>query len=295
MPDSSNISSHASPLKVGCGEWGFRNLPLREHFQLAAGFGFHELEFGIGGGQTGRLSETPSAAETAEFRALVREYGMTTTGCCIENDFTLPDPDLHAEQVRKALAQGRAAAECGARQLRVFAGFTPLSAMTEPIWSRLLSALITCDEELQKLGLTLAIETHGALRFEADGSAIHSPTVTTDRSGLSRLLGELPGRIGFNYDPGNIRAAHPDDPRLAVDLLAGRITYCHLKDWVRAGAGWQAVAVGDAADGIDFAQLLPKTGFEGTYLIEYEPLGDTVEGIARSLEHLRAAGFRLQF
>jgi sugar phosphate isomerase/epimerase len=295
MPTSSHASQSPSLLKVGCGEWGFRNLPLRKHFEIAAGFGFQELEFGIGGGQTGRLSEAPSPQEIAEFRALVREYGMATPGCCIENDFTLPDPGLHAAQVQKALMQGRAAAECGASQVRVFAGFTPLSAMTEPIWSRLLSALIACDAELGKLGMTLAIETHGAIRFTSDGAAIHSPTVTTDRDGLERLLAALPERIGFNYDPGNIRAAHPEDSRLAVDLLAGRITYCHLKDWVRAGEGWRAVAVGDAADGIDFADLLPKTHFEGTYLIEYEPLADTGEGISRSLNHLRAVGFHLQF
>lgn len=288
-------ATSAPSLKTGCGEWGFRNLPMLRHFEIAAEFGFKELEFGIGGGQIGRLSEKPTPGEIADFRALSTAWGIATPGCCIENDFTLSNPSLHEAQVKKAIAQSRAAALCGAKQVRFFAGFTPVSEMSEPVWSRLVSALIECDAELEKQGLTMAIETHGAIRLQKDGSAIHLHTATTERNALSRLLAELPERIGFNYDPGNVRAAVPADTRYAVDLLAGRITYCHLKDWVRSGEGWLAAAVGDAGDGIDFKALLPKTNYHGTYLIEYEPLADTREGIARSLAHLQSAGFALTF
>ena len=45
---------------VGCGEWGFREMPMEKHFEICRDFGFHWLEFGIGGGQTGRLPENPS-------------------------------------------------------------------------------------------------------------------------------------------------------------------------------------------------------------------------------------------
>jgi sugar phosphate isomerase/epimerase len=293
--------AHAPPppagtiLKVGCGEWGFRNLPIQKHFEIATAFGFRELEFGIGGGQPGRLPEEPGLEDVAGFRALAAAWGLSTPGCCIENDFTLADPELHAAQVRKAIAQSRAAALCGAKQVRFFAGFTPLSEMNEALWKQLVSALIACDRELEKLGLSMAIETHGAIRWLADGSAAHLHTVTTDRNALSRLMSELPERIGFNYDPGNVRAAEPADTRYAIDLLAGRVTYCHLKDWVRLGEGWRAVAVGDPEDGIDFGSLLPKSGYHGTFLIEYEPLEDTQEGIARSLAHLRRVGFTLSF
>jgi peroxiredoxin Q/BCP len=34
-------------------------------------------------------------------------------------------------------------------------------------------------------------------------------TVTTHREGIARLLAAMPPRIGFNFDPGNIRAADP--------------------------------------------------------------------------------------
>jgi sugar phosphate isomerase/epimerase len=97
--------------------------------------------------------------------------------------------------------------------VRFFAGFAPYAGMTDAIWTRLIDALVACDRELKRLGLAMAIETHGAIRWNADGSATHVHTVTTHRAGLARLLAALPGRIGFNYDPGNIRAADPDDTR----------------------------------------------------------------------------------
>jgi hypothetical protein len=68
-----------------------------------------------------------------------------------------------------------------------------------------------------------------------------------------------------------------------------------LKDWVRSGEGWLAAAVGDPTDGIDFGSLLTRTGYHGTFLIEYEPLKDTQDGIARSLASLRSSGFTLSF
>ena len=39
----------AKEIPIGCGEWGFRDIPMREHFVVAQQLGFHWLEFGIGG------------------------------------------------------------------------------------------------------------------------------------------------------------------------------------------------------------------------------------------------------
>ena len=108
-------------MKIGCGEWGFRELPVPEHFRIAASFGFRTLEFGIGGGQLGRLSGEPSEAEIEMFRSLAAQHGIATPGCCLENDFTLPDREAHAAMLATTLRQIRSAAACGARQVRLFA------------------------------------------------------------------------------------------------------------------------------------------------------------------------------
>ena len=276
---------------VGCGEWGFRNVAMEEHFRISRRFGFKFLEFGIGGGQPGRLPEEPTEADVAEFRELGERYGINTPFCCIENDFTLACGDEHDAMVAKVLAQVRSASACGATHVRLFAGFTPAAAMTEEIWGRVFAAFESCESLCSGLGIQIAIETHGAITELGDGSAAHVETVTTDPDALARLSQELPPRVGFNYDAGNIKAARPDDPSYCLDAISDRINYCHMKDWTRTGEGWRAVAIGE--DDMDWGALIEAMDFGGVHLIEYEPTGDVVDGIRRSLAYLdrEAAGW----
>lgn len=279
-------------ITIGCGEWGFRQLPLEDHFTIARKFGFKVMEFGIGGGQIGRLPAEPSPSQIDAFIDLGERHRIRTPFCCLENDFTLPAADDHHRMLKRTLEQIERAGDCRATHVRLFAGFTPIRAMTEPIWRRLLEALGACDDLCGALGMTLAIETHGRITLQ-HGAAVHEHTVTTDRGGLQRLLDELPPTVTFNYDPGNLKAVAPDDARYALDLLDGRIDYCHLKDWRRAGDRWQAVAIGE--DDLDYAALLARMSYRGVYLIEYEPTEDIEAGIRRSLDHLTHLGIAWRF
>jgi len=285
---------------LGCGEWGFRELPLEEHFRIARDFGFRHLEFGIGGGQTGRLPEAMNADDVNAFQKLVRQYEIQTPFCCLENDFTLPDAQMHASQLTVTQKQLHAAADCGAKYVRFFAGFTAASEMTEAIWGRMIDAFVKCQRLCGKLDLKISIETHGRIEMK-QGVAHHIHSVTTRRDCLERLLRELPPEIGFNYDPGNLKpfllesSASSCDlaDQLHLDLLNDRINYCHLKDWRRSGKGWIACAPGD--DDLDYATLLRQMTFEGVYLIEYEPLEDTKKGIRRGIDYLQRVCPALQW
>ncbi len=280
-------------IRLGCGEWGFRDLPMNRHFEIAHQFGFKVMEFGIGGGRTGRLSEHPQPEEVAGFLALAGHFNMATPFCCIENDFTLPDPHAHHAMMHKVLQQMQVAAACQASFVRLFAGFTPLAEMTEPLWQQLLQALETCQNAATDLGLTIAIETHGAITPGPAGEAVHAPTVTTQAQALQRLLAEMPPEIGMNFDPGNIKAAEGSADRLHLDVLDARINYCHLKDWKRVGSGWEAVAVGD--DDLNYPPLLARMSYSGIYLVEYEPVHDVEAGIERSLKALQSLLYNLEF
>lgn len=270
-------------ITVGCGEWGFRHLPFAEHFPLAARLGFRCLEIGLGGGLPGRLPPRVDDALVAEVARLRAEHDLSTPFCCIENDLTLPDPQAHAAMVDEVAAQMTQAARLGCTHVRLFAGFTAYDAMTEAIWERLAAAFRALAVRAGELGLTIAIETHGAIAWR-EGVAHHTHTVTTHRAGLARLLAELPPQIGFNYDPGNIKAADPGDRRLALDLLDRRIVYCHLKDWMPRGSGFVPGAPGDGD--LDYATLIPAMSYDGVYLVEYEPTADVEDGIRRSLAYL---------
>lgn len=269
---------------VGCGEWGFREMPLERHFEICRDFGFQWLEFGIGGGQTGRLPEEPTEQDIAAFRALGEQFGIETPFCCVENDFTLAEADAHQKMLVKTLAQIQAAAACGATHVRLFAGFTPVIAMNNSIWDRMFDAFARCDLLCEQLGMQIAIETHGAIHFDSQGAAIHSHTVSTYPDAIRHLLEGLPTRVGFNYDPGNLKPLAEGDPLLRLDLIDSRINYCHLKDWRPRGEGWVACAIGD--DDLDYGPLFERMSFDGVYLIEYEPLEDPLEGIERSLNYL---------
>ena len=274
----------ASEIVVGCGEWGFRELPLEEHFRIANELGFRYLEFGIGGGQTGRLPDDLSNTDITDFKALAQEYGLVTPFCCIENDFTLPDAAAHDAMVEQTLTSIRLAARCGATHVRLFAGFTPADEVDDAIWSRMIHAFEKTDTLCRQNSMQVAIETHGKLLFQEGGEAIHVHTVSTEPSSVRRLLANLPPTVGFNYDPGNLKALAPDDRSYCLDLLDPRINYCHLKDWKRQGDGWVAVAIGD--DDLDYGPLIRSMSFDGVYLIEYEPLHDVFDGIRRSLAYL---------
>jgi sugar phosphate isomerase/epimerase len=127
----------------------------------------------------------------------------------------------------------------------------------------------------------------------SDGTAHHEHTVTTESDALRRLLRELPPSVGFNWDPGNLKAVNPADRLCAMALLDGRINYCHLKDWRRSGSGWIACAIGD--DDLDYGPLLQHVTYDGIFHIEYEPTHDPEDGIRRSLEYLRREGYILEF
>lgn len=271
-------------LWVGCGEWGFRDLPMERHFELAKQFGFRILEIGIGGSRTGRLPTRMTDSEIAAFDALRKRFQIATPMCCIENDFTLASAAEHDAMVNETLEQLKLAARLGCQFVRLFAGFTPIEQMTEPIWMRMFDAFQKADAFCAPHGMTIAIETHGAIRFE-NGAAIHRHTVGSARAGLARLMRELPPRVGFNFDPGNLKAVEPNDRTFVLDLINDRINYCHLKDWKRTGPGWVACAIGD--DDLDYARLLRSMKFSGCYLVEYEPTADIEDGIARSLAELK--------
>lgn len=277
-------------LRIGCGEWGFRELPMEQHFEICRDFGFGVMEIGIGGGETGRLPERMSAEDIAAFKRMRETYAIRIPFCCIENDFSLADANAQAAMLEETLEQMRLAAKLDCTHVRLFAGFTPYTEMTEAIWDRMLAAFETAAGVASSVGLSIAIETHGKIDL-VDNSAVHTHTVTTHRDGLKRLLDNLPPTVGFNYDPGNIKAADPRDKRYALDLLNNRITYCHLKDWVPRGPGYVADAPG--ADDLDYGPLLSEMAFDGVYLIEYEPTHDVVDGIKRSLDYLEGLGFEL--
>lgn len=273
-------------MKLGVGEWGFRNLDMEAHCKITSRLGFQYMELGVGGSFPGRLQVDMSDSAIRMTRDCFADYHLKTPFLCLENDFTkgsIRELEQAVEQVKKeALFAGR----FGVTHLRLFAGFTPIADFTEQTWVNMQKAFQAVNDFCEKLGMKLSIETHGALRAQGQG-VVHVPTASTDQKALKRLLASLPQNVGINFDPGNLVPLQSGSLESYAALLSGRINYCHLKDWVQnADGSWRAVAVGEGA--IDWKRLLNQLDFDGVYLIEYEPTEDVEDGIRRSLAYLRS-------
>lgn len=272
-------------MKLGVGEWGFRNLNMEEHCRITSKLGFHYMELGIGGEFKGRLSADMSQEQIRRMKDCFADYHIETPFMCLENDFTRGT----AEQIERAVQQVKKevllAQNFGITHVRLFAGFTPIADFTEQTWKHLLRALEETNQFCKQLQMKISIETHGKLEEQGKG-VIHIPTASTDQKALSRLLHALDENVGINFDPGNTIPLQKDSLESYVKLLNDRINYCHLKDWVQNEDGsWTAVAAGEGS--IDWKKLIDSMTFDGVYLIEYEPVEDVEDGIRRSLAHLQ--------
>lgn len=271
---------------VGLGEWGLHYRTIEEHCRIARDFGLRYLELGIGGDFPGRIQRDIGQKELDDLLTCVKDYGIKAPFVVLENDFTLEDPEEVRKMIDRAAHDIRLADRLGATHVRLFTGFELASNMTEERWTRMLGAFAELSELCSEFGMVISIETHGR-NTPVNNGFIHEHTTSTEWNSLQRLLLELPPAVGFNFDPGNLKAVDPSRPLTDYAMLLGdRINYCHLKDWKRVDHYWVACAPGD--DDLNYDELLKAVRFQGVYLIEYEQVDDVVEGIGRSLNYLRS-------
>lgn len=277
-------------MDVGCGWWGFRELPFAAHLEMCSTVGFRTLEIGVGNefAATFPMNTDKKRVDEAMFKAV--QAGIELSFATAENDFSLANPQAHRQMLDHVLAVIGIARLFGVSHLRLFAGFTPARDLTTRLYGQVVDAFKLVNERCVEYGIAISIETHGKITWKGD-VAHHENTISTDPHYLERLMRDLPGNIGFNYDPGNIKAVWPEELDCFVSILADRINYCHLKDWIARDGGWVAAAIGDGT--LDYGPLLPKVPFDGIYLIEYEPLGDLEDGIRRSLTYLEQLGYQI--
>lgn len=275
-------------IDVGCGWWGFRELPFAAHLNVCSAVGFRTLEIGIGDEFAATFPMNTDEKWVDEAMSKAAQAGIKLSLATAENDFSLTDPQAHRQMLDHVLAVIDIARLFGVSHLRLFAGFTPAKDFTARLYEQVVDAFKLVNERCVEYGIAISIETHGKITWKG-GVAHHENTISTDPYYLDRLMRDLPANIGFNYDPGNIKAVWPEESDCFVSILADRINYCHLKDWIARDGGWVAAAIGDGA--LDYSSLLPKIPYDGVYLIEYEPLRDLEDGIRRSLAYLERLGY----
>lgn len=266
---------------IGSAAWGFRALELPEQLALAEKMGFATHELGIANADTD-IPADASAETVAWVKQLYKDHGLALTCAATGNDFTGDDAAGQVEKVKKVISLCKA---LDVKNLRIFSGFTKNYQMNEEKWQVLLGCLREVDAAAAKAGVTLCLETHGAVDGGETGVQ-HIRSTSTQLDDLNRLLDGTGIRIV--YDPANLNAVG-EDIAAFFDAFREQIGYVHLKDFAPVGDGWlRPCALGDGF--APWEALKSKLLALGVpLLMEYENTEDLEAGLVTSVTSWKGA------
>lgn len=267
-------------MKLGNASWGFRETPLEEQLKITADMGLKLLELGIANAPMDLpLDITDEKIENV--KQLFKKYGVELSCAATGNDFSCGSRD-DVEKIKKVTD---ICEKLGVKYLRIFAGFSPVSEVTDSRWEIMNECLFETAVYAKEHGVNLVIETHGGVDAYDDG-VVHFNTVTTNADTLLEIIGALPENVGINYDPANLYAAGTKRPEEFYEKIKGRTCYMHLKDFVTLPSG-HLLPASCGESGMDWKAILkPMKDFDGPALFEYENTGDVKEGCERCLNYI---------
>lgn len=252
-------------MKLSCCAYSYRDLltagkmTMEGFLDVCAGLGFDGVE----------LTQYYFPREDRDYlNHLKREClrrGLDVSGAAVGGNFSRADAEGRARQIEHVKDWLGKAAMLGAPTLRVFAGGRPEGASDEQAVTYIQQGLERCAGAAARAGVVLALETHGGLTADADGTL--------------RLLAPFAGEpwVGLNLDFGNLAG----DIYAEYEKLAPHAVTTHAK--VTAGRGDQRRLV----DYRRVARIMRQAGYAGYLAIEYEEPDEPVEGVDRFAAYLR--------
>ena len=215
----------------------------------------------------------------------LRELGLSCIAMSGHCDLSEPS---RLEDFR---ANMKLAAELGCEWIISSTGEAHFMTGEEGTEDKLIENLKSLVPDLQKYGLKLGIETHGA--NYGTGEAV------------DRLVkGAGSELIGVNNDTANIVFWGRSNPTEDLKTCVGDLNFCHLKDKIGMDNSWNFPALGDGElPLLDLMKYMQDSGYTGPYSIEIEyteefDMRDKREGdleyvneqVKRSFDYLHANG-----
>ena len=265
-------------ITYGAAAWGFRETPLEEQFKITKNLGLKALELGIANAPNDiQLDASDEALE--QMKELATKYGIDISCAATGNDFTVGSGD-----VQKIKTVMDICTKLGVKNLRVFTGFTPISEMNDEKRDNAKTALKEVCTYGEKLGITIAIETHGAVQGFDDG-VLHIASSSTDIDYLYSIMEGLPSNAKICYDPANLSAVGED--ALAVyHRICDKICYAHYKEFAKLPSGHLKPTYCGAGM-IDWKTIKDAMkDFDGYVFFEYENTEDIEAGLERSRDYI---------
>ena len=272
----------------GNAAWGLRETPLEEQLRITGDMGIKVLELGIANAPADVPLDVTDE-ELEKIKGLAAVHGIELMCAATGNDFTVGDGDdftVTAENVRKVKRVMDICEKLGIRYLRIFAGFTALTEVTENVYQRMLDALRAVCEYAEEKKIIPVIETHGGVNGFDDGVE-HFHSTTTNMESLRRIVNALPGSVKLCFDPANLYAVGHKHPETFFVEFKDRIGYAHFKDFAKLPSGHLKPSYCGDSDMDWTAILAVMRGFEGPALFEYENVEDIEEGLKKSYDYIR--------
>lgn len=272
-------------MKLGLSMWSYASVWRAGALDIPA-FVREASRLGVDGVELLDFFWRDRAQDQSVVDAALRETGLPVCAYSVSNDFALPDPQARSAQVQVVNDGVDSAVRFGAKIVRVFAGNLAdgMDANTALLWC--VEGLADAAAYAKERGVTLALENHGRLAGRSDQvayllDAVNSPALRA------------------NTDTGNFLLVH-EAPHDAVDVLAPRAVYAHLKDFCLMpdddpngvflstdGAKYAGVVLGEGdVDLSDCVRSLKAAGTEWA-TIEYEGHEDPATAVPRAVAAAR--------
>jgi sugar phosphate isomerase/epimerase len=279
----------------GNAAWGFRETSLEKQLQITREMGLEHLELSIGGHHNDYVQIDAGDDILKEVKALFEKNGIKLLTGSTGNDFTLESESGCLKELEKVEKVIGIAEKLGISQIRIFAGFSPASEVTGKRWARMISCLTEASEFASRLGVCVAVETHGGVESKPEGVR-HFFSTSSKPELLLKMMNELPSCAKVVFDPGNLGSVGLDEDEIIAIYrkLKPRIAYMHLKDF-RTVSGDLLAPCACGEGRLDWKKLMAGfAGFSGLGMIEYENTGDVQDGLKRSLEVLKFGSYELR-
>ena len=235
---------------LGCPEWSFKHAA-----EQAAKHGYQALEVRIYNGDI--IPADLSQSERSSIRKILAENNIGIVGLGASTRFSFPDADERQANIDQLNQYIELAADLEVPLVRTFGSPGQITISMEDAINYCAEALNTVAPNAERLGVTVALETHDAFCKGVDVAAV-----------MTQVESDSIGAIWDVHHPFRMG----EDIETTWRVLGPRIKHVHIKDGIRQADGsWQLVLLGTGEVPCRaVVELLNREGYEGYIAAEWE-------------------------
>lgn len=235
---------------LGCPSWSFE-----EAAAWAAQVGYQALEVRLYNGEI--IPADLSQAERNDIRRILAKNQIGIVGLGASTRFAFPDAGERQANVDQLIQYLELAADLEVPLVRTFGSPGQITISMQEAIDYVADALNTAAPTAERLGVSIALETHDAFCKGADVAAA-----------LAQVESDSVGAIWDVHHPFRMG----EDIETTWRLLGPRVKHVHIKDGIRRADGsWQLVLLGEGEVPChDVIKLLDREGYQGYVAAEWE-------------------------